>query len=151
MTEARVGRIVVGLDGSSHSEAALAWAVRMAKGMNLEVTAVYAIEVPTWYFGFPGYEANEPPPAYVTRMKHEFEELWCRPLQDAGVLYRAVMKEGRPASVLLGVADEVGADVIVVGRRGLGRAAELLLGSVSHELALHSSRAVLLIPAATAG
>jgi hypothetical protein len=39
----------------------------------------------------------------------------------------------------------VGADVIVVGRRGRGGVAELLLGSVSHELVFHSKRPVLVI------
>jgi nucleotide-binding universal stress UspA family protein len=44
------------------------------------------------------------------------------------------------------VADRLNADVIILGRRGRGGVAELVLGSVSHELVLHSNRAVLLIP-----
>jgi nucleotide-binding universal stress UspA family protein len=37
-----ISRIVVGVDGSEHAEAALDWAVRMAKGMGSEVVAVFA-------------------------------------------------------------------------------------------------------------
>jgi nucleotide-binding universal stress UspA family protein len=44
-----IGRIVVGLDGSEHSEAAIDWAVRMAKGMGSEVVAVFAISPPIYF------------------------------------------------------------------------------------------------------
>ena len=57
------------------------------------------------------------------------------------------MEDGRPASVIAQVADSVDANVIAVGRRGRGGVAELVLGSVSHELVLHAKRPVLLIPA----
>jgi len=59
-------------------------------------------------------------------MKAVFEGQWCKPLRDA--------------------------DLIVVGRRGRGEVAELLLGSVSHELTHDTARPVLLIsPARTCG
>ena len=58
------------------------------------------------------------------------------------------MEDGRPASVIATVADGIDADVIVVGRRGRGGVAELVLGSVSHELVLHSKRPILLISTA---
>jgi nucleotide-binding universal stress UspA family protein len=47
--------------------------------------------------------------------------------------------------VIAQVADSVNADVIVIGRRGRGGVAELVLGSVSHELVLHSKRPILVI------
>src|SRR5487761_1061749 len=48
---AGIGRIVVGVDGSEHSEAAIKWAVRMAKGMGSEVFAVFAIAPPVYIDG----------------------------------------------------------------------------------------------------
>ena len=51
------------------------------------------------------------------------------------------------ASVIVKVADENNADVVLVGRRGRGGFAELLLGTVSHELVLHCKRPVLVISA----
>jgi nucleotide-binding universal stress UspA family protein len=144
--------IVVGLDGSAESAAALHWAARMARGMGSKVVAVYAIHVPLWLAG--AFEAPVPPLQYDAgwraAVKKEFEEEWCRPLEAAGIKYRTVIEDGRPALVIADVADQVDADVIVVGRRGRGGVAELVLGSVSHELVLQSRRPVLLIPHAKA-
>jgi nucleotide-binding universal stress UspA family protein len=145
-----ISRIVVGVDGSEHSEASLDWAVRMAKGMGSEVVAVFAISPPVYFDS--GYViAIAPPqfdPEWRAEMKKEFEGMWCKPLRDAGVQYRTVMEDGRPASVIAKIADGIDADVIVVGRRGRGGVAELVLGSVSHELVLHSKRPILLISTA---
>ena len=143
-----IGRIVVGVDGSEHSEAALRWATRMAKGMGSEVVAVFAIEPPIYIEG--GSMAPVPPPQtdpeWRAPMNKEFEGEWCKALLDAGVRYRTILEDGRPASVIARVAEDVNADVIVVGRRGRGGVAELVLGSVSHELVLHAKRPILLIP-----
>ena len=139
-----IKRIVVGVDGSDHSKVALDWVIRMAKGMGSEVTAVYGIDVPTYFpqpYGIPVQFDEQ----WRKEIKAEFEDKWCLPLKGAGLSYRTVMRDGRPATVISAVADEELADLIVVGRRGRGGAAELLLGSVSHELALHSRRPVLLI------
>jgi nucleotide-binding universal stress UspA family protein len=139
--------IVVGVDGSEQSAAALGWAIRMAQGMGSEVIAVYSIAEPIWFVE--SYVTIPPPqfdPEWRSEMKKAFEEHWCKPLKDAGVKFRAIMEDGRPASVINDIADRVNADVIILGRRGRGGVAELVLGSVSHELVLQSNRAVLLIP-----
>lgn len=119
----------------------------MAKGMDAEVIAVYAIAPPT-YLDY-GYGAPAVPVQFDEEwrsgVKKEFESSWCEPLRDAGVRYRTVMEDGRAASVISKVADNTDADVVLVGRRGRGGIAELLLGSVSHELVLHSRRPVLVI------
>src|SRR5690348_3832331 len=147
--EARgVKRIVVGVDGSEHAAAALQWAVAMARGMGSEVIAVFSVAPPSVPFdtglGAP-MVAPQFDESWRSEMKTEFEDVWCKPLRDAGVKYRTVFEDGRPASVIASTAEASDADVIVVGRRGRGGVAELLLGSVSHELVLHSRRPVLVI------
>jgi nucleotide-binding universal stress UspA family protein len=147
VTPAGIRRIVVGVDGSSHSATTLQWAVRMARGMDSEVIAVFAINPPVYIdtgFGAPNIPVQYDE-EWRTQMKRELEERWCKPLRDSGVRYRTVMKDGRAASVVVEVADEEDADVVLVGRRGRGGMAELLLGSVSHELVLHCKRPVLVI------
>lgn len=142
-----IGRIVVGVDGSTQSAAAIDWAIAMAKGMGSEVVAVFAVTPPLTFDA--GYGTPVVPIQYDEQwradIQKEFEEEWCKPLKEAGVRYRAVVEDGRAATVIGRVADATGADVIVVGRRGRGGVAELLLGSVSHELVLHSKRPVLVI------
>ena len=141
-----IRRIAVGVDGSESSAAALKWAIRLAKGMGSQVIAVYAIDIPVYLL-----EPYDVPIQFDedwrAAMKTEFEDRWCRPLKVAGVPYRAVTEDGRAASVVAAVADRENADVIVVGRRGRGGVAELLLGSASHELVLHSRRPVMVVSA----
>lgn len=144
-----IKRLVVGVDGSQHAGEALAWAIRMAKGMGSQVTAVYAVYVPMYFpepYGVPVQFDEQ----WRREIKAEFESKWCRPLKASGLRYRTVMEDGRPASVIERVADREDADVIVVGRRGRSGVAELVLGSVSHELASHSHRPVLLVEPARA-
>lgn len=146
MSEQRaIRKIVVGLDGSEHAKHALDWVIRMAKGMGSEVVAVYAVDVPV-YFPAPYGTPPQFDPEWREALRQEFESKWCQPLRDAGVSYKARFEDGRPAPVIADVAEAEGADLIVVGRRGRGGFAELVLGSVSHELVLHSNVAVLLIP-----
>lgn len=147
-----IKHIVVGVDGSEHADFAVEWAARMAKGMGSEVIAVFGISPPIYFDGGVGYAAAVVPPQFDPEwraaMKSDFENEWCKRLKESGVSYRTVMDDGRPASLIGQVADQADADVIVVGRRGRGGVAELLLGSVSHELVLHSKRPVLVISSA---
>lgn len=142
-TPKAIKNIVVGLDGSPQSEAALGWAIDMARGMGAHVTAVYAIDLPTFYpetYAVPLFDDE-----WRRTMRAEFETSWCKALRQAEVPYRAVVEDGRAASVISRVAEAEGADMIVVGRRGRGGIAELLLGSTTHELVLRSKIPVLVI------
>jgi nucleotide-binding universal stress UspA family protein len=141
-----IRRIVVGVDGSESSAAALKWAIRLAKGLGSQVIAVYAVDVPAYFpepYGLPVQFDT----AWRDAIKDEFENKWCKPLKVAGIRYRTVMEDGRASSVINDVADRENADMVVVGRRGRGGVAELLLGSASHELVLHSKHPVLVVSA----
>jgi nucleotide-binding universal stress UspA family protein len=144
-TRSAVKRIVAGVDGSEDGKHALEWTARLAKTLHSEVVAVYAIDVPLALpdpYAIPFYLDDK----WRARIASDFQNKWCRPLKTAGVRYRAIIEDGRPASVILNVAEREKAELIVVGRRGHGEVAELLLGSVSHEVVLHSKRPVLLVP-----
>lgn len=53
---------------------------------------------------------------------------------------------GDPADVIIDLARRVDADLVVVGRRGRGKVASVLLGSVSHELIAFAPCAVVVVP-----
>ncbi|MDQ6944844.1 MAG: universal stress protein [Actinomycetota bacterium] len=141
-----IRRIVVGVDGSEHSAAALLWAIDLAKALGAEIVAVFAIHHPD--FNFSSYMPVPQPgldPEWLAEMTRLLEDDWCKPLRDAGIKHRALMEDGRPAQVIARIADRVDADLVAVGRRGRGGVQELLLGSVSHEVSQQCKQPVLLI------
>jgi nucleotide-binding universal stress UspA family protein len=143
-----IRRIAVGVDGSEASAAAIKWAVRLAKGLGSQIIAIYAVDVPAYFpepYGLPVQFDTE----WRAALKEEFANKWCKPLKVSGIRYRTVMEDGRAASVISDVADRENVDIVVVGRRGRGGVAELLLGSTSHELVMHSRHPVLVISAKT--
>ncbi|MGA7834411.1 MAG: universal stress protein [Acidimicrobiales bacterium] len=118
--------IVVGVDGSPTSVTALEWAARQAEftGCALEVIATWE-----WPSGF-GYTAI--PSEY--RPVDDLEKLLGPIMADLkakhpGVVASERIIEGHPAPVL--VEESHGASLLVVGSRGLGAFAGMLLGSTS--------------------
>lgn len=144
------GRIVVGLDGSPGSLAALAWAGREARlrGATLEVVVAWTYPMPVLLFPV------APDPPTVKTLRKEAQEMAEHALTTvaddvAGVSTERRVVEGTPAEVLLGRLVE--ADLLVVGSRGLGGFRGLLLGSVSQQCVLHATRPVVVVPAGDAG
>jgi nucleotide-binding universal stress UspA family protein len=138
-------RIVVGVDGSASSQAALAWAVRQAALTGAAVEAVMA-----WHYPIMIHRAAW---ALVTAEDEaEVEGLVASELSDAiaaatvpdgPVKVSAAVRTGNAAQVLLAAAD--GADLLVVGSRGRGGFAGALLGSVSQHCVRHAPCPVVVI------
>ncbi len=145
-------RIVVGVDGSEASHCALVWAARFALATRAEIIAVHAVDTPAFLRGGPEAKGQVMPEGVATAWKEwrsdaerVLEENWCSPLRQAGVRFTGKTVEGGPRA-LLGVANHEHADAIIVGRRGRGGLAELVLGSFSHHVVHHSSRPVIVVP-----
>lgn len=141
-----VKRIVVGVDGSEQAAIGLDWTIGLARALGSEVIAVLAVHIPP--YAYAGYETVAPmglDDRFMDELKRVFQDEWSAPLKSSGLKYQTLMETGRPAQVISDVADNLNADLIVVGRRGRGEVAELLLGSVSHELSHHSKRPVTLV------
>ncbi len=141
LVEAKGGcrRIVVGVDGSEESKEALRWAVRQAEltGSSLEVVMTWELPV-TPYGVWTDYDASgdtrEELEATVQETLGNFDQ--------NDIVLEAL--EGRPALALLKSAEK--ADLLVVGCRGRGAFAGLLLGSVSQYCATHASCPVVVVP-----
>jgi len=135
-------RLILGLDGSDGSQAALEWCREHAALLDAEVIAVGVIDLAP-LIGLPW--AGAPPLEDFRREMSAALEISVATLRATGVTCRTIVKEGNPAAMLEEVADESG-DLIVVGRRGRGGFAEMLLGSVPHALAHHARGPLLVVP-----
>ena len=144
-----MGRIVVGVDGSEGSRAALRWALRQADGQDATVEAVTVFSCPA-----PGallaMEAMPIPQVNVDELRREAEELLgttVAQVQEEVDVHPEVVEavlEGPVARRLIERAD--GADLLVVGSRGLGGFRGLLLGSVGHQVVSHAPCPVVVLP-----
>ena len=87
--------------------------------------------------------------AVATRVDADVIPVHARGLLERGAAVvdaESLVEDGDPVSVLLRVAAERGADLIVVGRRGAGGDPDLLLGSTSHQLAERAPCPLVIIP-----
>ncbi|MFD5429265.1 universal stress protein [Streptomyces sp. NPDC127084] len=134
-------RVVVGVDGSPSSHAALRWAVRHAGLIGATVEAVGAYEVPGAHgWSAPAVDADLDQENASTALSDELRKV----LGDTGVTrVDHHLTRGNPVEVLLAASD--GAEVLVVGSRGRGGFARLLLGSVSQQVAQHAKCPVVIV------
>jgi len=143
MTEgpgAGAGRIVVGVDGSRPSQQALRWGAHLAATFGAGLDAVTAWEFPSTY-GFSAVPSDWDPAQDMRKVLDETIQEVFGGQPPAGL--RPLAYEGGAAKVLLDASQ--GAIMVVVGSRGHGGFAGLLLGSVSANVAEHASCPVLVI------
>jgi nucleotide-binding universal stress UspA family protein len=125
--------IVVGVDGSESSNAALRWAIHQAKLTGAVVEAVTAWQIPVGTGLVP--PADMPDYQDDARMGLT-EAITGMCMIDAEVEVRPRVVEGRAAQVLLDAAE--GAELLVLGSRGHGGLTEALLGSVGQYCVHHA-------------
>jgi nucleotide-binding universal stress UspA family protein len=133
------GRIVVGIDGSEQSGNALEWAVARARlgGEELELLHAYSFTPPVDFFGYHGVAAGQQVAWFMEFSEEVLAAAAARVRELAPELAcTSTSKLGHPA-VMLGEASET-ASAVVVGRRGLGGAASVLMGSVSNRLSVEA-------------
>jgi nucleotide-binding universal stress UspA family protein len=140
--------IVVGTDGSDTAKEAVRQSVELAKSVGASIDLVSAYE-----------------PVTTTRLREERREVppdmeWminpredvnatlkdaAAEIEEQGVEISTFAREGDPADAILDVAEERGADLIVVGNRGMTGAKRFLLGSVPNKVSHHAPCSVLII------
>jgi nucleotide-binding universal stress UspA family protein len=142
-------RIVVGIDGSPASTAALAWAVRQAKSTGNPVLAVSVCRLDA--------KPASSTPLPVTRPlgTDPFREQHARDLRTAveqvgpdadGVLIEQVVPTGDPGKVLVELAAD--ADALVLGGHGYRKSGLTVIGSVAAYCLRHASCPVTVVPLA---
>lgn len=137
------GRIVVGVDGSTRSMAALEWAVSEARVRGGSVQAVLAwqpVQLSGESLGMgPSLEDDVLESAAAEEAARLAERTRSA---DVPMTWEAV--QGHPAWVLVAAAEQ--ADLLVVGSRGHGGFVGMLLGSVSQHVMSHARCPVVVVP-----
>ena len=133
--------ILVGVDDSPAAAEAVRWAAREATLRGASLHIVHAWDLPR----FAGFEDS---PVTSSGLQAESKRILDRLTDQAaegqpGLEIVGVSVEGAPAAELIAAAGE--ADLLVVGSRGEGGFKGLLLGSVSHQCALHAPCPVVIV------
>lgn len=143
METERSDEIVVAVDGSVASRAALAWAVRDAAGTGRQVCAVRVFD-PTVLFG-------PPVPVYeeIARVREAERDALQRTISEtvgeaSGLPVRSELLEGDPADQL--TTRSAGSALLVMGSHGRTRIGATLLGSVGAACVRRATCPVLIMP-----
>ncbi|MEW2133786.1 universal stress protein [Streptomyces sp. NPDC005435] len=138
-------RVVVGVDGSPSSYAALRWAVHYAGLLGGVVETVTVWELPGLYgWSAPAVDMDVDAEEARDRMRGELTEVLGGDAFDTVQMH---LVHGNAPDVLLRASE--GAAALVVGSRGRGGFARALLGSVSQHLSHHATCPVVIVRAET--
>jgi nucleotide-binding universal stress UspA family protein len=132
--------IVIGVDGSEPSKAALLWAARAATVTGGHIDAVIAWQ-PIPNYGWPIGDTGWRPDLDAEKVLTQTVDEVFGTERPNGI--RLIVEQGNPAKVLLDCSAD--AELLVVGSRGHGGFVGLLLGSVSANCAEHAQCPVLVV------
>ncbi len=133
--------ILVAVDGSPITGRVLAAAADMTRQYESELHCIYVIET-----GWSEGDITREP--VIRELEEESGTLlkgFERELQRMGVRSTLHLKRGHPGEVILSVADEIDADLVVIGSVGKSQISRMLSGSVSTFVVTHSPVATLVI------
>jgi nucleotide-binding universal stress UspA family protein len=139
--------IIVGVDGSVHSRKALEYAAKEAVAHHTSLTVLTVHQAVRDVYGSPSHYTDDAALTEKARqaVQAETDEVLAGLAEKpASVTVKAV--HGLPADELVKAAD--GAEMVVMGSRGAGGFARLVLGSVATQVSHHANCPVLIVPAA---
>ncbi|HEV3102511.1 MAG TPA: universal stress protein [Candidatus Dormibacteraeota bacterium] len=143
----RVKRIVVAADGSPASARGLEQVAELASRVGARVVVVYVRHLPSAALMAPGI-ADASAMQTLDEQEAMVRQEALRLLGGAGVEWEFVVRAGSPGEEIVHVADESGADIVVVGSNRHSSLHNLLLGSTAAYLTAHSRAPVLVMRSA---
>jgi nucleotide-binding universal stress UspA family protein len=137
-------KVLLATDGSVHAMEALKYARDLAQSHGSQVIVVHAYQPVSTYLGEPWLHRVV---ACHVATGRELADLAVQELEGAGIEVEMEVLEGPPADAILHVASSRQCDLIVMGCRGRGTLASLLLGSVSQRVLSHATIPVMIVSA----
>ena len=137
--------IVVGVDGSGHSRKALERAANEAAAHHMPLTVLVVHQAVRDVYGSPSHypeDASQTAKVKEAAQAETDQVIAALDAKPASVTVTSV--HGLPADELIKASQ--GADMLVLGRRGMGGFALLTMGSVSNQVAHHAHCPVLIVP-----
>ncbi len=134
-------RILVPVDGSSHSSRAAEYAIRMARCMNKEILLVHC------HKHFPSLSGEPYHQKAVSKILSEANELvepFRQLIAREGIKFEERILEGPPGAKICEAAEIEKCEMIIMGSRGRTELQGLILGSVAHRV-LHSAACPVLV------
>ncbi|WP_417617443.1 universal stress protein [Oceanisphaera sp.] len=135
--------LLVAVDGSEQAEKALMLACRLARADEAQLHIVHAPEVlshPAILIWGMGAIAMKDSPEELEKTGNKIVKRAALEAGELGVTrVQTHVVRGEPARAIIHEAEKLGADVIVMGCRGLGNLSGLMMGSVSHKVS-HSAK-----------
>jgi nucleotide-binding universal stress UspA family protein len=138
--------IIVGIDGSGHSQRALEWAMKEAAIRQTPLTVITVHEAVVGYYGGISSYPDDPERTEKARVAAQAETDKALVELDGprpeSVTVKAI--HGFPVEELIRASSD--ADIVVLGSRGAGGFARLLVGSVSAQVTAHAHCPVVIVP-----
>ncbi len=133
--------LLVGVDGSPGSRAALRWASGLSAVSDVRIV-VAAVEQP-----YREWTPSDSPKNWRRELEHRIRTKFAADLTSAGIEFQALALRGsNAADALLQAAKDERTDVVVVGARGLGGFSDLRIGGVALKTLHRADRPVVIVP-----
>lgn len=141
-----IQHILVAVDGSEGSRRAAAFAREIAEAVGARMTLLHVLEpIPVANLGFAefyGVTHRQPTDEEMAQLHKAIHEMAAGFPADR---VEEVIEYGEPADVIVSQAEARGADLIVMGARGMGAVGRFLVGSVSDRVVHHARRNVTVV------
>lgn len=138
-------RVLVGVDFEPPSLAALDWAIDLASQLGATITVLHAYEIPVVGIPDGAFIASAEYAASLMNAADTALAAALSPRRSRGVALTGLIRQGVAWETIHQVADEVGADLIVVGTHGRKGLSHALLGSIAEKTIRAARRPVAVV------